>query len=66
MVYATSRRFLEVFGLAKLGDLPALREVAELGVADEEDEAAPAEAPIAASEPPDDEPRIECAPDGTV
>jgi segregation and condensation protein B len=31
IVYATTRRFLEVFGLAKLGDLPALREVAELG-----------------------------------
>jgi segregation and condensation protein B len=30
IVYATTRRFLEVFGLAKLGDLPALREVAEL------------------------------------
>lgn len=36
IVYATSRRFLEVFGLAKLGDLPALRELAELGSAEEE------------------------------
>jgi segregation and condensation protein B len=30
IVYATTRRFLEVFGLAKLGDLPALRDLAEL------------------------------------
>lgn len=30
IVYATSRRFLEVFGLAKLSDLPALRDLAEL------------------------------------
>jgi len=30
MVYATSRRFLEVFGLAKLGDLPSLRALEEL------------------------------------
>ncbi len=30
IVYATSRRFLEVFGLAKLGDLPALRDLVEL------------------------------------
>ena len=67
MVYGTSRRFLEVFGLAKLGDLPALREVAELGVADDEEEASPAlEAPTVASESPEDEPRIECAPDGTA
>ena len=30
IVYATTRRFLEVFGLTKLGDLPALRDLAEL------------------------------------
>jgi len=30
IVYATTRRFLEVFGLSKLGDLPALRDLAEL------------------------------------
>jgi len=30
ILYATTRRFLEVFGLAKLGDLPTLREVSEL------------------------------------
>ena len=31
IVYATSRRFLEVFGLAKLGDLPTLRAIEALG-----------------------------------
>ena len=36
IVYATSRRFLEVFGLGKLGDLPDLRELEELGVAEGE------------------------------
>ncbi len=52
IVYATSRRFLEVFGLAKLGDLPALRAiealaeggdevVSEVGDDDAEPEAAP-------------------------
>jgi segregation and condensation protein B len=30
MVYATNRRFLEVFGLARLEDLPTLREIEEL------------------------------------
>jgi len=30
MLYATSRRFLEVFGLASLSDLPTLREIEEL------------------------------------
>ena len=30
ILYATTRRFLEVFGLGKLGDLPALRDLAEL------------------------------------
>ena len=30
MLYATTRRFLEVFGLAKLDDLPTLREIEEL------------------------------------
>jgi segregation and condensation protein B len=37
IVYATARRFLEVFGLSKLGDLPALREVTELGAGEDED-----------------------------
>jgi segregation and condensation protein B len=30
MLYATTRRFLEVFGLDKLDDLPTLREMEEL------------------------------------
>jgi segregation and condensation protein B len=30
LLYATSRRFLEVFGLSRIDDLPALREIAEL------------------------------------
>jgi segregation and condensation protein B len=30
MLYATTRRFLEVFGLAALSDLPTLREIEEL------------------------------------
>ena len=30
LVYATTKRFLEVFGLLKLDDLPTLREVEEL------------------------------------
>jgi segregation and condensation protein B len=30
LVYATTKRFLEVFGLPKLDDLPTLREVEEL------------------------------------
>lgn len=38
IVYATSRRFLEVFGLAKLGDLPTLRAIEELAAAGDEDD----------------------------
>lgn len=34
IVYATTRRFLEVFGLAKLGDLPTLRALDELSTLD--------------------------------
>lgn len=34
LLYATSRRFLEVFGLSGLDDLPALRELAELAPPD--------------------------------
>jgi segregation and condensation protein B len=37
IVYATARRFLEVFGLTKLADLPALREVADLGAGEDEE-----------------------------
>ena len=38
IVYATTRRFLEVFGLGRLGDLPNLRELEEIAGADEEEE----------------------------
>lgn len=38
IVYATSRRFLEVFGLAKLGDLPSLRAIEALAEAGEAEE----------------------------
>ena len=37
IVYATSRRFLEVFGLAKLGELPSLRAIEALGESPDED-----------------------------
>ena len=30
LLYATSRRFLEIFGLARIEDLPTLRDLAEL------------------------------------
>jgi len=35
LLYGTSRRFLEVFGLATLEDLPTLRDLKELGAGDE-------------------------------
>ncbi|HEY5658879.1 MAG TPA: SMC-Scp complex subunit ScpB [Myxococcota bacterium] len=45
--YGTTRRFLEVFGLAKLGDLPTLRDLADLvsadDAADESEDSAEAE-----------------------
>jgi segregation and condensation protein B len=48
MLYATSRRFLEVFGLASLSDLPTLREIDDLL----RERAAAAEAEAEAAEPP--------------
>jgi segregation and condensation protein B len=70
IVYATTRRFLEVFGLPKLGDLPALREVEDLTPAETEsapvtplpegdEPAEPGPAAVSAAEPVDDaaEPR---------
>jgi segregation and condensation protein B len=60
IVYGTSRRFLEVFGLAKLGDLPALRAIDALTEAPEESEAELREEPPA---PPEPEP-IEADADG--
>jgi segregation and condensation protein B len=60
LLYGTSRRFLEVFGLEKLDDLPALREVEELaqeGVlgAPPDEGAADAEAPAPGAPAPEDE-----------
>ena len=50
IVYGTSRGFLEVFGLAKLADLPTLREVGELGAGED------AEWSEAAAAPPTEDP----------
>jgi segregation and condensation protein B len=51
LVYATTRRFLEVFGLAKLDDLPTLRELSDLSPSGEatqpESEGVPEEASAA-------------------
>jgi segregation and condensation protein B len=49
IVYGTTRRFLEVFGLASLADLPTLRELRELvpGAPEPEVEADAALAPLA-------------------
>lgn len=67
MLYATSRRFLEVFGLASLSDLPTLREIEELlrdraaaeaqegeALAPEGGEASPDPEPIAGGDEDDD------------
>jgi len=56
MLYATTRRFLEVFGLASLEDLPTLRDLAELAAAAEAgavDESAREEASPEASDAED-------------
>jgi segregation and condensation protein B len=37
MLYATTRRFLEVFGLRGLSDLPSLREFADLAIGEQEE-----------------------------
>ena len=71
MLYATTRRFLEVFGLASLSDLPTLREIEELlrdraaaeaegggglgGAAGGEGGEAPADASGEAASEPDDD-----------
>ena len=52
IVYATSRRFLEVFGLAKLGELPSLRAIEALG--ESEDESPPLEADAVEETSPDE------------
>ncbi len=60
MLYATTRRFLEVFGLDSLKGMPSLRELRELaeqkgvelpGVEDDEEGDAPAEPPAPPEEP---------------
>jgi segregation and condensation protein B len=67
MLYATTRRFLEVFGLASLEDLPSLRDLQEVapsaegaaaelqGPRDALLEDATAEAPLGAASDPDDD-----------
>ncbi len=56
LLYGTTRRFLEIFGLDKLDDLPALREVEELaaegatGAAEPAEEEAPGEPPAPAAD----------------
>jgi len=63
MLYATTRRFLEVFGLASLSDLPTLREIEELlrdrAAAEAEAGAAGSEAEHAAAGAADPEPEPE-------
>jgi len=54
MLYATTRRFLEVFGLARIEDLPTLRDLQELAPP----EAAMAATPVAPT-PPDTEPELD-------
>ena len=59
MLYATTRRFLEVFGLAALADLPTLREIEELlreRAAEAADEPAALAAALTATSPTDDDP----------
>jgi segregation and condensation protein B len=53
MLYATTRRFLEVFGLPRIEDLPTLRDLQELRPPDEAS-AASAAAEAAAEQPFDD------------
>ena len=63
IVYATSRRFLEVFGLAKLGDLPTLRAIEALPEAAGEVESAPAPSePEARADEFDEEEDLDLAP----
>jgi len=54
ILYATTRRFLEVFGLAELGDLPTLREIEEL-LRERAADAVEEPAALAVADPPDDD-----------
>jgi segregation and condensation protein B len=51
MLYATTKRFLEVFGLAHLEDLPTLRDLEELVPSEPDDDDAAAEAGSESSTP---------------
>ncbi len=55
MLYATTRRFLEVFGLASLEDLPTLRDLAELAASAEAGAPEAAASEPAGSEAAEDE-----------
>ena len=70
ILYGTTRRFLEVFGLGSLSDLPTLRELAEL-VPDEPTLGEPAGDALALAEgsdpaPPEGPPPESAEPDGTL
>jgi segregation and condensation protein B len=52
MLYATSRRFLEVFGLSKLDDLPTLREIEDLVPGEDEEPEETSAAPSQATAAP--------------
>jgi segregation and condensation protein B len=54
MLYATTKRFLELFGLARLEDLPTLREIEELLPPPVPDAGGPPP-PLAAADEPDEE-----------
>ena len=54
ILYATTRRFLEVFGLAELGDLPTLREIEEL-LRERAAEAVEEPAVLSSADAPDDD-----------
>jgi segregation and condensation protein B len=67
MLYATTKRFLEVFGLGELDDLPTLREMEELLPPPQPEAAGPppkrSTAPELADEEREDEPGAEPAPE---
>jgi len=69
IIYATTRRFLEVFGLAKLGDLPTLRDLAQLSPdveVDDEPSEDGAEDAVSHADAPEVEPEQEAAPAATL
>ncbi|MCG8592653.1 MAG: SMC-Scp complex subunit ScpB [Proteobacteria bacterium] len=65
LIYGTTRRFLEVFGLDSLKELPALRDLeALLAEAQAAEAEAEADAESAEAEPSEGEPPAEAAPSG--